>query len=393
MKKILFTIAFTILIPTFVFAEQSFDPRSVGMGGIGASTSHYITAPFHNPALVARYNEEDDFGILLPALGLSIHDGGMINASDDISDAFDAYTANTSPANTTDLINELKDLQGDIASAQGSGAIALAIPNKMVAANVFLKTSIDMVAYADITDADLNLAPGVAADLTSRASVMGVQITEFGVALAKEYKFETGTLYYGITPKLQQIDTYNHVFSINDIDFDMDSNDNKKSMTTVNFDAGLAYAYEGFTFGLVAKNIIPQEFDMKKVDGIDAKYALGPVITASASYSQDLFTVGVDVDVTKTERFKSMSGYNNKFDSNKDDIQMLGIGAEINAWDWVKFRAGYQVNMLNNIGNQFTFGIGLNPFDTVQIELAAGIGSDQGDAYAGSLALQLSMTF
>ena len=58
-KKSLLTIALLASLSAPTFAD-SFDSRSLGMGGVGVSSSDYLAAPFHNPALVAKYDETDD---------------------------------------------------------------------------------------------------------------------------------------------------------------------------------------------------------------------------------------------------------------------------------------------------------------------------------------------
>ncbi|WP_459782986.1 conjugal transfer protein TraF, partial [Photobacterium sp. R1] len=39
----------------------------------------YLTAGFYNPALVANYKQNDDFCVLLPAVGISLHDPDDLN--------------------------------------------------------------------------------------------------------------------------------------------------------------------------------------------------------------------------------------------------------------------------------------------------------------------------
>ncbi|MFS1430655.1 conjugal transfer protein TraF [Vibrio splendidus] len=379
-------ISMAVLTAFSASASASFDSRSVAMGGIGASTSTYLTAPFHNPALAAKYSSSDDIGILLPAFGASVQDkGDLIDGFDAVSDSFDDLVQTDSDESGMAVASGLKDLVGDSASIQSGAGIALALPNKYVSVNVFAKAHLDAFVFSDVDENELignNVNPE---GLNSTGNVAGVAIIEVGASLAKSMELGNGTFYYGMTPKVQHIELINYKSAVSDFNMDdFDEDENRESNTGFNVDLGAAYQFNnGIALGLVGTNLIATEF------GNDTKYSLNPVFTASASYNAKLLTVGIDVDLNETERFESISSTYTLINGSDDNTQLAAIGAEFNAWDWAQIRAGYQMDIAGNLENSVTAGIGLSPFGALRIDIAA---SYAGDNQAG-VSLQTSLTF
>ena len=169
-----------------------------------------------------------------------------------------------------------------------------------------------------------------------------------------------------------------------------DADENRKSTTAFNIDAGVAYQFNnGIALGLAGTNLIGQTLESVEYAGSSADYNLNPVFTASVSYNTKLFTVGADIDLNETERFESFAGMNSAINPEDDNTQLAAVGVEFNAWDWAQLRAGYQMDIAGNLDNQFSAGVGLSPFGTMRIDLAA--------SYAGEnqmgVSLQTSLTF
>ncbi|MHC5792011.1 hypothetical protein ACYT6H_10485, partial [Streptococcus pyogenes] len=76
---------------------------------------------------------------------------------------------------------------------------------------------------------------------------------------------------------------------------------------------------------------------------------------------------------TTQKRFKELD----------DDTQFVRIGIEGDAWGWAQLRAGYEIDLENNLDNSVTGGIGISPFDVVSLDLA---GSYAGDNQFGAAA-------
>lgn len=132
---------------TLAMPFNSFDPRSMAMGGAGVAVGNAATAPFFNPALLAITPAEDDFSLAVPIIGVRFYDPSNFLTSVDnfqkgnyvsnLDASITAYNANQSTGNLTTVganITELskqfatlsdKPLQGEL----GAGMV-VAIPSK-----------------------------------------------------------------------------------------------------------------------------------------------------------------------------------------------------------------------------------------------------------------------
>ncbi|MBL0710092.1 MAG: conjugal transfer protein TraF, partial [Colwellia sp.] len=288
LKKKYLTVAILASVASMSFYAQSgthsFDARSTGMGGIGVSSADYLTAAFHNPALVAKFNEDDDVGLLLPYIGAQAQDPEeLVDQLDDFSDLYDKYDESDNPIYLPKIIESLEEMQGDTTYLQAGVGGSIAIPNTVLSVSVYTKAYADGFIVADIHDNDLNYLSYVDPnyDLQSQAVGLGVSIVEAGVAMAKSFKFDTDTLYIGVTPKYQNVTTINYVVSVDDYDFDdVDDDRYQTDESNVNVDIGVAYAMgENFVFGFVGKNLIEQSYDTVSNANIQATYVVNPVYT------------------------------------------------------------------------------------------------------------------
>ena len=371
------------------------DTRSMAMGGIGATTSHYLTAPFHNPALVARYDESDDFGLLLPSVSAKVSDkDDLLGQLDDFSELYDDIGHSQNPADVQGLIDSLDKMKGSMGFVKADVGLAIALPNKVLSFNFFVKSYLDALVIADIASADLNPnnLNNPTYKLKSQGVTMGVNITEIGLALAKKFAVSGGDLYVGVTPKYQQVKTINYIVAIDDYEFDDWNDDKYKSDdSSMNLDFGLAYEFHnGLMLGASAKNLIEQEYKTMNLKGVSAMYELAPVYTVSASYSHSFFTVGVDADLNETERYTQIEGTQNHIGSFQDDnTQFVAVGTELNAFDWVQIRGGYQHDLAGNVDGQYTAGLGFSPFGTFHLDVS---GTYAGENEVGA-AVQTYFTF
>jgi len=390
----------TIAMASVSFFAQSdthsFDARSTGMGGIGVSNANYVTAAFHNPALVAKFNDDDDVGLLLPYIGIQAQDSDeLVDQLDDFSDLYDDFGDTNNPSEIQNIVNSLEQMQGDSAYIQVGIGGAITIPNTLLSFSIYSKIYADGFIIADISSDDLDYSHYVDPnyELKSQAVGLGVSIAEVGVAMAKSFKLENGTVYVGFTPKYQNVNTVNYAVSINNYDFDdFDDDRHQNDEGNFNLDIGMAYTFdENFVFGFVGKNLIKQNYNTVLSDAnIQANYVVNPVYTVSASFNNSLFSIGIDIDLNESERYEDFSGLNvNNAQSANDNTQMAGIGAEFNAWDWAQIRLGYQSDIANTLDDQITAGIGLSPFGVFHLDLSA---MYSGDEQFG-VALQTAFTF
>jgi hypothetical protein len=84
-----------LLLSSAVFAGtfQANDARTNGMGGAGVAAADPVSAGALNPALLSAYEQDEDFGLVLPSLGVFVEDPkGFVEAiTTFLEDDFPAY--------------------------------------------------------------------------------------------------------------------------------------------------------------------------------------------------------------------------------------------------------------------------------------------------------------
>lgn len=338
------------------------DARGNAMGNTGVTTADFLLAPFYNPALTAVYRDEDDFGLLLPAINVSARDTDeSLSTIDDLQDAVDA-------SDTTSANNYAAQLSDDKPITVNVGlTAAVALPIDMLSANLFAR------GYAEI----FGKVTGSGAYTNYDVQLTSFVNQEFGIALAKQMEFGGEKFSFGFTPKIQKLTTYS---ASDDVEtFELDNYDqSEKSKSAFNFDLGALWLVDNYRVGIAIKDIISQTIETNTAG---TSYKLDPQVTLSAGYVSDYFTASVDVDATKQEHFVSSAI--------DDDTQFLRFGIEGNAWGWAQLRAGYEMDMKDTVDDSITAGIGISPGDVVSIDLA---GTYAGENQFGA-ALNLAFTF
>ncbi|MDN3612954.1 conjugal transfer protein TraF [Vibrio gallaecicus] len=349
----------------------STDARSMGMGNTGVVTADFLTAPFHNPALGAAYRAEDDIGLLIPAIGVTVQDSDDALAMiDDVQDHYDSMGRLPSQEEYDTLDQYLNDLSGaKPINVNGGIAFSISIPNQYASVNVFSSTYVEIMANPLIGD-EANAKKRYE---NSEVALTGFGVAEFGLALSKEYILKEQKFSFGISPKLQELRTYSDVTSLDDFDID-DYEDSEVSDTVFNVDVGAVWYKDNWRVGLVGKNLIKQEIETKNSH---LTYELAPKVTIGGGYITELFTVSLDADLTSQERF-SMSS---------NATQFVRAGIEFNAWGWAQLRAGYETDLEDNLEDSMNAGLGISPWDIVSFDLAASYAGDNQFGVSANLAL------
>lgn len=358
-------------------ANHVADGRGNGMGNTGVASGEYLVAPFYNPALAAVIDESDDFAILIPAGGVKVRDtDNAIEVIDDVQKTYKKVQSSPS----TDLLAELNEYLDSLAghkplTASGNIGVAAALPTNLVAANLFTSGYVEIIGVTDVA----NKVSDSLTDTNQRIQDTNVDLvafgyTEVGLALAKQLDLAGQRVSIGITPKFQKLTTYSQNINVND--FELDEYDKgETNESAFNIDLGAVWLLGNFRAAFAIKDIMKQSIttDTKYV------YELKPQMTVGAAYTTEFFTVAADADLTSQTRFVGVA----------DDTQFVRLGAEANAWDWAQLRVGYEMDTKSTVDNSVTFGLGLSPFDVVNIDLA---GSYAGNNQFGASA-SLGFTF
>ena len=386
------------------------EARNDAMGGTGVASAHYGSGVLINPALLAKAKPEDDITVILPTIGAQISDkDNLRNKIDDISDDVNAYRRSLNNINLADLFipgspgyrqvssaagnlaDQLSSLKGKTARAKAGAGMAITIPNDVLAVAFVAKADARARVSSYIDQGDIDILRGIQAtpskvltantnDLKSEGYGRAAIVSDYGVAIARQFDFGGIPVSFGVTPKLQKTWLYNYTVSIyNFSSDDINSSRYRNDDTGFNVDAGMAADLsENWTVGLSGQNLFSRDIDTKEVAGVRDTYQIRPLVTAGVAWHTDMLTLSADGDLTETKGFKSEEG-----------SQYVGVGAEVRPLDWLAVRAGYRADVKNNDSNVFTGGVGFAPFNRVHLDLMGLYGEDQ----TWGAGAQVSVTF
>lgn len=379
-----------VLLLSTICSAQFLDSRNRAMGGTGVASSHYTSAGFINPALLTRFGDTDDFGLIIPSIGTSAADNdGLVEGIDDFQDSLSDLRANFAPSKLEGVAQKLEALSGDRANLGLGFGLSAAMPSDSFAWALIAHSYVDaQVGLSGNLAADANTirtaGSGGFPTLTTKGEIRGAMVTEVGFAMATELSLGGIDLSIGATPKAQRIDAYNYSVGIADFEdgFD-DFRDSKyrSNSTGFNVDVGTAASFfdDTLTIGLAGRNLVEHELKTVASGSTPAfTHHIGPTFKAGAALNFGGATLAADVDVTEIDRFK-----------NNDESRFANVGAEFNLVGWMQFRAGYQTDLEDTVDDMITAGVGLSPFDLFHVDLAAVYG--EGDTYGAML--QFWITF
>ncbi|CAH2567394.1 conjugal transfer protein TraF [Vibrio cholerae] len=358
------------------------DARGAGMGNTGVSTADYLLAPYYNPALTAVYRKNDSFGILLPSIGLRAEDKDeSLKTIDDLQDSIEQFEragVGAATQENVDQLNRYLDQLADdkpLAVTAGIG-IAVALPLDAVSLNFFTRGYAEVIAKANVAAKSGNSANEVKTRYeSSDVDLTAFGYTEVGLAVGKQVVLGGQTVALGVTPKVQQLRTYQDNASVKSFDLD-DYDKSEVKDNAFNLDMGAVWLIDQYRAGIVAKDLFAKDIQTQNRNNT---YKLDTQIAVSGSYVSDFFIAAVDLDLTKQRRFNG----------DNDDTQFMRFGVEGNAWGWAQLRAGYEVDLQNSLDNSVSVGLGVSPWDVVSLDLA---GSYAGDNQFG-LSANLAFTF
>ena len=401
---------------SFIMAGQAeaangwVEARSDAMGGTGVASAPYASGALINPALLARSQPDDAVTLVFPPIGAQISDKDDLRSEiDDISDDVNGYRKALNGVNPVqlfvpgspgyrqvsgaagDLADRLSSLKGKTASAKAGAGMVVAVPNDVLAVAFVAKANARarLSSYIDQGDIDtlcrVQAVPAsvLAVDpnnLKSQGFGRAAIVSDYGVAMARQFNPGGVPISLGITPKLQQTWLYNYTVSIyNFSSDDINSSRYRNDDTGFNVDAGMTADFgESWTVGLSGQNLFSRDIDTKEVAGVRDTYQIRPLVTAGVAWHTDLVTLSVDGDLTQTKGFKS-----------EEASQYVGVGAEVRPLDWLAVRAGYRADVKNNDSNVFTGGVGFAPFNRVHVDLMGLYGEEQ----TWGAGMQLSVMF
>ncbi|MDQ8036228.1 MAG: conjugal transfer protein TraF [Pedobacter sp.] len=366
-------LAAAIVLPVVGHAE-TYDARTFARGGTGLTMGEYNQSLL-NPALINKFDDNDDFSFALNAGALADDQQGFVDAAEEIRDDIRALYGKGSAA-AAEINQRMQGFDKATGEVDVGAAILVAIPNKTVPLAVMARSKVRVgikysydAADAAVLDDIANSVPGVTdEDLQSIAYTSGVGITEAGLVLGHSF----GKLETGATVKIQQIDLFEYSANVATFDEDEATEDDRSvSETAFNVDLGanLRLGDEGqFVIAGVVENLIPKSFTgpVPQLGGAAAEYEMKPVVTVAAGYGNSLVKVEVNADLTARSGFDKL-----------EESQFLRAGVELSAGRHFHLRAGYRTDTKDTLSDLVTAGIGITPFDRFNIDLSAAKGKGE----------------
>ncbi len=372
MKKTLLSMALLAACGT-ALADDLYNGRLTGMSGAGVVTGNYVDGLLVNPSLGASYADNDDFAIAVNAGALGSDKDDLIDGLDELVDFMD-YLSEIQDVQDLDtgLADEAKRLLQNVdaktAQIGTGGSLVVAIPNNLLSVALVAKTRIDASVTSFVDENDYTLLdnsvnqPFDPNDLQSSVLGRGAMVTEVGVALSRSLGSEEARLLVGITPKRVTVETFIYNARVNDFDEDeFDAEEFTRESSATSFDAGVTYVAGNLRYGLVVRDAVSNEFET--VTG--EKFVIESQSTAAIGYQSDWFTAEAALDLDAVPSF-----------AGNGDTRLFRAGIELNAWRWLQVRAGMQRDLEETLEDTWSVGLGISPFDTINLDLAAVTGDN-----------------
>ncbi len=284
---------------------------------------------------------------------------------------------------------QLQALDGRRVDVAANGGIGIVLPFDAVKVGIGSRAFVDAQIITDVDAADIALIndpTSTSADLDNLQSevfVAGAGVSEFALSLAKEFSIGETSFSVGVTPKIQQIETFNYSVSVATFDEDdafddFDDEQFRNDDSGFNLDLGAAMSFtEHISVGLTLRNLVASEYETVATSGRTFTYNIEPQLTAGVAFEAANFTATADLDLNPVTRF-----------SGAGDSQFARVGLEYDAFGWLQLRGGYSVDLEDTQPELLHAGLGFSPFEVVHIDVVGLLGEDSAGA-----GLQLSLTF
>ena len=377
-------------------APQASGPRNLAMGGTGVASSDPWTAPFANPALTRFRDERTGLSVALPFLTATVRDDDeLFDAVDEFQDTLDTLQALVDDGDLMQAAvvravarTQLEGLEGRALTADAEVGFAALAPMEDYSASLWVRVQGEGRAFADIAASDIDTITSSTdlEDLESEAVVIAAQRTEIGATFAVEGALGSGDdarrLSFGITPKVQWIETYNYAarlteFEDGDALGDLRDAQYERASSAINLDLGVAAELEkGAIVGLAVRDVFREDHPMAPTGGREFSYRVQPRTTLGVAIERAGLSFAADVDLTRTRSFRGAPA-----------SQFFRMGVEANVFGQAQLRAGFAHDFEDGQSDLLSFGLGLSPAETVRVDVLGQFGDN-----AIGAGLQIALT-
>lgn len=398
-------LSFSLLLPKIVMALPFgiYEPRSLAMGGTGVASASSVNAVFYNPAILSSYkeykekakNEAFSFPVLSVRASRAVEtlaDQRDVNYEADITSTFDTYNTDRTVENAQTALNTISSLYstlGQVANnvflLDASASLVIGVPSKYQGGAFFIthrgvgdgqlsiaaadlelmndyqealqyitSSGTEGVQHPELFDGGGNLI-NPSANITSEVNARAALVSELGIGLSKQINILGSNYYFGLTPKMVQVTTYDYHQSLNSSRQDKEGT--KDDDWQLNFDFGVLKKITAqWRIGLVVKNLIERSYPTSTGQDVTIK----PQWRLGVAHITPLITYTVDLDLLPNDGVYPGNA-----------TQFLLTGIEITQ-GFLRYRLGYRDSISHSGPKQdgvFSAGLGLN-IKPVYLDLA-----------------------
>ena len=366
------------------------DARSIAMGNVSVATGGVTTAAFSNPAMLMVNESNDTFAFHVGAGAIFLDNGDMIDGIDEFQDIEDQINAiDTTDVNNAqallDALNAqvavLNDLSGDsllgrarpnaavvyggdsfsLAVTVGADAFASGAISNITGLDPFTLTSIEN----DINNNTLDLNP------TADLDAFGAVTTEVGVSIASSFTLLGMDISLGVKPKVVSAEAITFSESLETVDTEDiidDTTQDLGSFTTM--DAGAVVSFsDSLRVGVVAKNLLSETLTVT-TNGSTRDIDFDTHLRVGVAYNNSFMTAAADMDLTETDAVLF-----------EDPTKMLALGVELNAFDYLQLRGGYQTNLASGATADDLISAGIGLWLGFNLDISAVVSGDSVGAF------------
>lgn len=376
---------------------ESFDARDMARGGAGLTLGEFHQS-LSNPAMVNQRRPEQNFSLGINVGVIASDKDGLLedveDTQDDLDDLEECQYSGGCP-DSDSLADKMATMDGKQLRLDAGGGLLIGIPNNTLPLALVGQTRARIGAgfrYDNNDREELREADGTnhntndsntefrQEDLQSEITASGIEIREFGIMGGRILDLGNITdIQAGATLKYQQITLVDNTQTIGDYETDevLDEDRSMKEHSALNLDLGMRKTLgetQQYSVAATVENLLPKSFSGP--DGDD--YDMAPVLAVAGGYHAGFVKAEAGLELSPRKGFALL-----------EDTQFAHLGAELSAGRHAQLRFGYRVDMKSNVPNLTTVGIGLTPFDVMNLDISAMTG--EGDTLGA--AVNLGMRF
>ena len=329
-------------------------------------------------------------------------DDELLDAVDDFQETLDTLQAQIDPMDPMDpatlvqrsvALTQLQGLEGRAVNGEAEIGFAALAPMEDYSATLWMRVRGEGRAFPDIAASDLatisdpNSSSADLEDLDSEAVLIAAQRTEFGATIAVEGALgsspDAPRLSFGMTPKVQWIETYNYAAGVDEFEDgnalgDLQDEQYRRSSSAFNLDFGVAAELQkGAVVGLAVRDVFREDHPMAATGGREFSYRVQPRTTLGVAVQRAGLGFAADVD----SRARAASAARPPASSSAWASRRTSSARR------AELRAGFAHDFEDGQSDLLSFGLGLSPAETVRVDLLGQFGDN-----AVGAGLQIALT-